>query len=147
VKLETLYRKSVQGKDSAMPGQTLVIVDTAESQDWIEDVLYRLKPEDAWGMSIHAGSFADHEEYIAQLLNDAPVDRVDTRGNAQITWDRIDESVPNDWRDCERYAFVAAMMLAPRAEFPSRSSVELEPKRKAVLMGGGGRRPDGRGWI
>lgn len=124
-KLEALYRKSVQGKDSAMPGQMLVIVDTAESQDWIEDVLHKLKPEDPWGMSIHAGSYADHEEYIAQLLNDAPVDRVDTRGNAQISWDRIDESVPNDWRDCERYAMVAGAMVCPRASYPVRISTHV----------------------
>lgn len=147
IKLDGVYRKSVQGKDSAMPGQLLVIVDSSESQEWIEDVLHKLHPDDPWGMSIHAGGYYDHEEYVSQLLNDAPIDRVDARGNAQIAWQRIDETTPNDWRDCERYAFVAAMMLHPQADFPVRSQVPVEAKRKPVLMGGGGRRPDGRGWI
>ena len=122
IKLEGLFRKSVQGKGSQMPGQMLVLVDTSESQEWIEDAMHKLYPEEPWGMSIHAGSFTDHEDYIAQLLNDAPVDRVDPRGNVQITWDRLDDSVPNDWRDCERYALAAAMFVCPRASFPPRLS-------------------------
>lgn len=146
-KLDAPFLKRTMGKDSATPGQLLVLVDTADSQDWIEDVLHNRRPDEPWGMSIHAGSYYDHEEYIAQLLNDAPVDRLDARGNVQVSWDRLDDSIPNDWRDCERYAMVAALVACPKGEFPARIAGEIAAPRRQMIMGGGGRRPDGRGWI
>lgn len=131
--LNAMFRKSVQGRDSAMPGQVLVLVDTSETQNWMEDVLYRLSPSDPWGMSIFAGSYFDHENYIAQLLNDAPMDALDARGNIKVTWDRVNPHDPNDYRDCERYALAASMVIRPERLAPSArpSAADLLARAKA----------------
>lgn len=127
-KLEGMFRKSVQGKDSQMPGQLLVLVDTSESQEWIEDVLYHLEPSDEWGMSIHAGSYYDHQDYIDELMNDAPVESLDPHENLRVSWDRLDSTIPNDWRDCERYAMTAAVLKWPKG-IPERMTPEIEKQR------------------
>lgn len=107
--LNVPFRVSTQGRESAMPGMRLVLVDTMQSQDWIEELL--TNPDTP--LSIYSGSLFDHQDYLEQLLNDAPVTSLDTRNNSKVSWDRIDAETPNDYRDCERYAWIA-MLIATR---------------------------------
>lgn len=111
--LNAPFRVTVQGKDSATPNMNLVWIDTMQSQDWLETMLHgndKLK-------TLHHGTNDSHQDYLEQLLNDAAVTDLDPKNNARLTWNRIDESMPNDFRDCERYAWVA-MLISTRGGSP-----------------------------
>lgn len=117
--LEAVYRVRTQGKDSALPGMKLIVVDTLTTQDWIDQQLYDLKHPAPGSRTLFAASNAEHQDYLEQLLNDAAVSAVDSAGRDVIRWERPDLDVPNDFRDCERYAF-AAMQLVTRGKAPTK---------------------------
>jgi phage terminase large subunit GpA-like protein len=105
------------GPNTTSPGQRIALVDTQSTQDWIDQQLYTLKPGDDGAATLFAGSLGEHQDFLEQLLNDAPVTDVDTSNNPRERWKRVDEHSPNDYRDCRRYAF-AALMLATRGSKP-----------------------------
>lgn len=121
----------------------LILVDTGRTQVWIDKVLHTLHRGDPGCGSVHAGSKQDHRDLLEQLLNDSLVVDVDRYNNDRETWTRIDENVPNDYRDVWRYAY-AAMLIATRgAEI--RPPNQVAPAKGAVLSAGA-KRPDGRKW-
>jgi hypothetical protein len=78
------------------------------------------------------------------LLNDAAVTDLDPKNNARISWNRIDETMPNDFRDCERYAWVA-MLIATRggnvpirAAQPQRHQLDEQEKAERFIKRPGG---------
>lgn len=120
--LGTPYRLKVLGKDTGAPGQKIVHVDTLTTQDWIENLLFTLSPSDPGGGSLFEGSLAEHQDYLEQLLNDAAILGLDARNYEKEVWQRIDDTIPNDYRDTERYAYVA--MLLETRNAPIRAAVE-----------------------
>lgn len=142
--LDADYWINTLGKDSSDPGMQLVHVDTLRTQAWMDRMLHTVNKGEDGAFSIHAGSLYDHQDYLEQLLNDAAVTTLDSKNYDRENWERIDEQVPNDFRDCERYAY-AAMLIATRgAEI--RPPEVAAPKRSAVISSGEAR-PDGRPWI
>jgi hypothetical protein len=138
-KLGTVYRMSQQGRHSAMPGQRLVLIDTDETQDWIEGQLYTLTAGDSGSMTVYEAPHESHQDYCEQLLNDAPVDSLDQTNNLREKWIRVDRSIPNDYRDCRRYAFVA-MWIATRG-------AAIQARRRPAPPPAGLRMPDGRPYL
>lgn len=137
------YIQATLGENTSMPGMYLFHVDTIRTQDWIDRALHTLKPGDAGSIGLHAGGTSDHQDYLEQLLNDAAVSDLDAHNNARESWDRIDTNVPNDFRDCERYAYVA-MMIATRG---GNIRPQAAPKPKGTVINPGAARPDGRSWV
>lgn len=133
--LGAAYKKATLGKDTSMPGGVLIHVDTLTSQDWIEKQLGSLRREDAGGWGLFRGSVAEHEDFLQQLLNDAPVDKIDPTNNVRIVWERLDDGMPNDYRDCKRYGYVAHLLLhrgravRPRIA-PEDAETKSKPKKK-----------------
>jgi hypothetical protein len=124
-----------------MPGMMLFSVDTIRTQAWMDHVLHDLHPCDPGGMSLHTGKLYEHQDYLEQLLNEAVATRLDSTNHERDVYERIDTNVPNDYRDCHRYAY-AAMVIATRNRPVRPRSGERPKKRHAVLSTGVG---DGRG--
>lgn len=144
--LDADYWKNTLGKDSSMPGMILFHIDTLRTQAWMDRMLHVVKRDEEGAYTLHAGSLYDHQDFLEQLLNDAVVSDLDSRNNERENWERIDAAVPNDFRDCRRYAY-AAMLIATRgAEIRPRVAVEQQAKRGAVISQGV-TRPDGRPWV
>jgi hypothetical protein len=121
--LDAFYLVKRNSQHSQNPGKAIVWVDTSMSQYWLSDSLLG-KGEGK--MTCWADSLAVHESFLEQLLNDAPVEKLDTTNNVKEVWQRVDENYPNDLRDCKRYSKVA-MLLKTRG---SRIPVRLPPTEK-----------------
>jgi hypothetical protein len=115
------------GKNTARQGTKLCHVDTIRSQIWIHHAIYDADPKAGGGFAIYKGSLAEHEDFIKQLENDAPVEKEDARNNARESWERIDPSVPNDYRDCKRYSYVAMLLASRHAEIVPRKHFPIKP--------------------
>lgn len=113
--LDCEYRRSVLGPNTSRPGMELIFVDTIRSQLWLEDRLH----SESNRIGLHAGSLLEHQDYLQQLLNDAPVNKLNADNNVRQSWQRLNEHLPNDFRDCLRYAYVA-MLIATGGEVPTR---------------------------
>ena len=110
VKMDVLYQGSRQGATSQMPGQLLIRVDTFHSQDWLEAAL---NGDGVPQMTVYRDSLYSHQDYLEQCLNDE-MDEDKKR------WERRSESIANDYRDCKRYAYVAARLLCRGKDVVSR---------------------------
>jgi hypothetical protein len=64
--------------------------------------------------------------------------------NDRENWERIDVDIPNDFRDCRRYAYAAMLVATRGAPIQPRTA---KPEKRSALLAGGGGRPDGRSWI
>lgn len=127
--LEADYIISRLGKDSSMPGMVLFHVDSFRTQGWIDRMLHVVQRNEEGAFSLYRGSLYDHQDFLQQLLNDAAVLDLDTKNNDRETWERMDAGIPNDYRDCKRYAF-AAMLIATRGK-PIAARVKPKPKAEA----------------
>lgn len=103
--MESDFRVYTLGAGTSMPGMRYIMVDTIRSQMWIEDQLTKDDPDEQ-RYSLFAGSLEEHQDFLQQLLNDAASDELDGSNNVRQSWDRVSESIPNDWRDGRRYAYV-----------------------------------------
>ena len=94
--LDTLYKENKLDKKSATPGEVLMRMDTLRSQMWVEELLFRTDQSEAEGLSVYDAELEEHQDLCLQLLNED----TDEKGR----WNRIHDEVPNDYRDCLRYA-------------------------------------------
>lgn len=122
--LPSEYNVDTLGKNTSRPGTAICHVDTIRSQSWIESSLHDADPADENGFQIFGGSLGDHQDFLQQMLNDAPVQKVDSHNNTRESWDRIDDGIPNDFRDCKRYAWIAKLLVERRTPIrPRRTTV------------------------
>lgn len=128
-RLETPYRVTITGENTAMPGQKLVHVDTFHSQTWLESRLHTLRRGDPGCLSLFGATGELHQDFLEQLLNDA----ADVT-NDKVTWNRIHDSVPNDYRDCVRYADTAMLLATRRGPIHTRVA-SIQPRLEAVAAG------------
>lgn len=129
--LESEYRQSTLGPNTSMPGMVLLMVDTIRSQLWIDNQLDN--PDGVY--SLHAGTLLEHQDFLEQIVNDAAVEGLDKTNNVRQSYERIDSNIPNDLRDCRRYAYVARLIATHGREVPSRSQ-PVKQKRSAVINSG-----------
>jgi phage terminase large subunit GpA-like protein len=125
------YVKKRLGENTSRPGAPHVMVDTITTQDWIEK---RLHNDQQRGFtSVYRAPLGDHQDLGEQLLNDAPVQKTDKQNQTRESWDRIDATIPNDYRDTFRYAFVAWLLRNRGRETPQQSgtAADHKPKRAA----------------
>ena len=122
--LSTWYTKKKTEKRSANPNKTLIWVDPNHTEEWVDERLYSLTPEDLGGLSLFNESIGDHQDFLEQLLNMHLNARIDSRKEVKELWERIDENVPNDYRDCLRYALIAMMVKLRGRPVPARKRQE-----------------------
>jgi phage terminase large subunit GpA-like protein len=111
--LTTDYERSTLGKHTTRPGTVLIHVDTIRSQDWIERAINYYQADVGGGFALHGGTLDEHRDFLEQLLNEQPVEHLDRNNMGRESWQRIEKTTPNDYRDVKRYNFVA-MLLATR---------------------------------
>ncbi len=134
--LDSEYKKGTLGPNTSMPGMLLFEVDTIRSQLWLDNALHSLAPTDPGGVCVHQGSLSEHQDFLEQILNDAAVQELDARNNSTESWERINENVPNDFRDAWRYAYVAMILATRNAPIPARVSMSIPQRRSAVISSG-----------
>ena len=123
-------------KSGANEGRGIVFVDSFSTQTWLDRQLYELKYPAPGSMSLFTAPLIEHRNYLAQLMNEMSVINPGrSRGTRVESWSRVDESTPNDYRDCERYAF-AAMLIAcggvpirPGDRFPGGITIDNDGPR------------------
>ena len=126
--LSSWYEKRKNGKTSANPNKITVWVDIYHSEDWVDERLHVLTPNDEGGLGLFAGSIGEHQDFLEQLLNMHLAVDLDSHKNEKEIWERIDDNVPNDYRDCLRYA-LAAMLLRLRGKaVPIRGQLVERPR-------------------
>jgi phage terminase large subunit GpA-like protein len=108
--LGTPYQRRKLGKDTSKPGARFILVDTISSQDWIDQQLHDIVPGTAGGMSLFRAPLGEQQEFLQQILNDAPVQANDKHNQVRESWDRIDPNIPNDFRDAKRLSATAMLV-------------------------------------
>ena len=141
-KLTTAMRVVKQGESTAMPGLFLVMVDSEETQDWIDSQLHSLKQGDEGAHTLYQAAAEMHQDFIEQLLNDVPVASLDKTNNIREIWTRANPHMPNDFRDCRRYSY-AAMWMQTRG----RAIGQRRPKYGHTEAYTGTKMPDGRAFL
>lgn len=139
--LDTEYSIATLGRDTALPGMKLIHVDTLRTQAWMDRALHVVQPGDEGQFSIYDADVQEHQDYLEQLLNDGAITRLDPLRNEQQVFRRINTSIPNDFRDGERYAYIAKQIATRGAPVRPRASAPVV-KRSAVISPG--RTPEAR---
>lgn len=114
------YRKTVVGKDgeknpeqlSTRKGNVLILVNNpywqSVVQDWFD------APDIETKFSIPKVAAAD-VDLLEQLLNEGQIERVNQRTHQPaLIWAKLNETIPNDYRDCLRYNRVMAEICVRR---------------------------------
>lgn len=140
-RLAGYYQNKQNTSRASAPGQWVTWVDTHSTQDWLDECLNSRTPLDAGGLSLFADSLAEHQDFLEQMLNDALVSDLDTANLVRERWQRIDPMVPNDYRDCVRYAFVGLMLVARRVPQRTGQRQQKQPEAPPHLL----QRPGG--WL
>jgi hypothetical protein len=96
----------------------------------MERVLHDIQPGDSGSMSIYQAAVDAHRDYLEQLLNDAPVQKLDARNLPRESWDRIDDTIPNDQRDAKRYSYVAMLLRNRGKEIEDKPAADEPPAKK-----------------
>lgn len=107
--LNAPYRESRLSEDTLAPGAPIVHIDTLTTQDWISHQLTLDPRKDGGACTLFNDSLGSHQYFLEQLLNEACVQKLTPQNTTREVWERIDPSIPNDFRDCRRYAFAAKL--------------------------------------
>jgi phage terminase large subunit GpA-like protein len=132
--LNAPYRESRLGEDTLAPGAPIIHVDTLTTQDWIAHQLMLDPKKDSGYCTLFNDSLGNHEYFLSQLLNEACVQKLSPTNTTKEVWERIDETLPNDFRDCRRYAF-AAKLRALRGGEVRGSQAAKKPEQKPNPQG------------
>lgn len=134
------YELTTLGKNSSREGAQLLHVDTVRSQIWIDRAIHDADRTAEGGFALYNAPAWEHEDFCIQLLNDAPIEKRDAHNNSRESWDRIDTNVPNDYRDCKRYSYVAMLVatrhgpIQKRGQFIPAPSQEPAPRIREMRM-------------
>lgn len=141
-------------------GFPLLRVNTNFFQVLVQKAFTRLRPGDPGSLELPADARHD-EDFLAQLLNEGPTDKIDKRNYTKRVWEKRDASKPNDFRDALRYARCTAELYVqgawPRLT-PEHRRLNTEPVGGVELVApskpkatsprpGGFHTPDGRPYL
>lgn len=130
--LNSDYDVVTLGRNTAAPGSLLCHVDTIRSQLWLDRAIYDANPREEGGFAIYHAPLEEHEYFLLQLMNDAPISKLDSTNNVRESWQRIDETLPNDLRDCKRYSYTGMLLSTHHGPIAARGAVMRRAAREAV---------------
>lgn len=129
--LDDAVGKTGNRKPHQLEGFFRIMVDTRFYQEWIDNAMYRRRPDDSGSISLPI-SIADDHDFFDQLLNEV-------YDPDEGTWVPVASWIPVDFRDVVRYSRCAAEVYMnggwPRlpASRPRREeSVEERRKRQSA---------------
>lgn len=128
-RLPGYYTNRQNGPRSANPGRYVTWVDTHSTQDWADNEIHD------GGLTVFRGSLAEHQSFFEQLLNDALVSSLDSNNHERETWQRINAIIPNDFRDCLRYAFVGRLLSAHSDRTGKRGTAAAKASKRDKQRG------------
>jgi len=144
------YLLKTLGPDSTCPGAQHVLVDPDFTQTMVDRGLYGAQPHEQGGLQVYGAEPYEHEDFMRQLMNDAPQERLNAKKELVREWARIDETIPNDYRAGLRYGMAALLMEARNADFPLRVR-DPEPEQprtpRSEPRESGFKTPDGRNFF
>ena len=70
-------------------------------------------------------------DFMSQLCNGTLSYKKDARGNQRLTWTKLYESQPNDFRDCVRYGMALARSWIDSEGLPVRGTTASNPVPEA----------------
>lgn len=114
------YRQSKFEKNTRFANMTFFMVDTYRTQYWIDKRLHTLQREDPGSATIFNDDIYAHQDFLEQILNEHNQRGLDRKNYDKREWTRIDATIPNDFRDCWRYAFAAILRVMKGKPIPSR---------------------------
>ena len=104
------YQRKQLGKGSSHAGVKVVWIDSDTTQDWVDRALFVVERGQPNSLSLFAGPATEHEAFCQQLLNEQMTYATDSSNHSKGRWERIDEHMPNDYRDALRYGFVGGLI-------------------------------------
>lgn len=136
--LEGFFERKKLGQKSSAPGQRIFLIDTNSTQDALDRSLFP-QGEGEPRKTLFRESLETHQDFLQQLLNDAPSGTLDRRNMVQENWVRVDPSMPNDFRDACRYAFAASLIARQgRLRLPPAVPVEKSIREPIAAEGESG---------
>ena len=117
-RLTSFYNQRANGPKSSNPGELVCWVDSHSTQDWMDNQLYD------GPIRVFNDTLSAHQDFLEQVLNEGLVKTMDSKNQDHEEYQRIDGMVPNDYRDCLRYAFVALLLTRGRAAKPETGKPE-----------------------
>ena len=121
------YSLRTLGKDTTSPGAQYYLVDPDFTHSIVDRALYGAAPEAAGGWSLFKAEPWEHEDFVRQMMNDAPTEVLDKRTNEpRRQWQRINTDIPNDYRAAGRYAVAALLAEMRNGEAPARAKPDAQ---------------------
>lgn len=147
--LKSIWERSVLGSNTNSPGSELYFVCSFHTQPIVEAMLFKNGPDEEGGLQLfNVDDPAEHQDLIEQLLNDQEQLKIGKNNNPTLTWDRINDTIPNDLRDSLRYAYAALHTQFKRGRVPARmKEAPPPPAARSEPRESGFRTPDGRNFF
>lgn len=118
--LPSPFVQSKLGENTHMPGAPIMHIDTLTTQDWLNHQLLLDHKNAEGAASLFNDSLSNHQDFLEQLLNDVAVIKRGSNNTDKEVWERHDDSIPNDYRDCRRYAYAAMLRVTRGAPIRPR---------------------------
>lgn len=129
--MQSTYSKRKLGKDSATPGMPYIMIDGTSTQDWLNLQLHVLVPPAPSSTTLFDATEVEHQDFLEQVLNEAPLEEKDKYGRVKRVWVRPNEDIPNDYRDCKRYSAVGMLVVTRGRIIRAPAKPEDRPPEKA----------------
>jgi phage terminase large subunit GpA-like protein len=107
-------------------GQTLMHVNTDFWETSLQSMLEDRLANEPGSLTLANRPSLDLE-FMTQLCNATLSDKKDARGNPRLTWTKLHESQPNDYRDCIRYGMALARSWIDLEGLPMRGIAPSNP--------------------
>ena len=107
-------------------GQTLMHVNTDFWETSLQSMLEDRLANEPGSLTIAKRNSIDID-FMSQLCNGTLSNKKDARGNQRLTWTKLNESQPNDYRDCIRYGLALARSWIDSEGLPARGVAASNP--------------------
>ena len=111
-------------------GQLLMHINTDFWETSLQSMLEDRLANEPGSLTIAKRTSID-VDFMSQLCNGTLSDKKDSRGNQKLTWTKLYESQPNDFRDCIRYGMALARSWIDSEGLPVRGTTASNPVPEA----------------
>lgn len=123
-----LYKLGKLGADTGAPGLAIIHLPRDDSQELLDAQIHNRTEGMEGCHTIFRASKDEHRDFLEQMLNEVKLDKVDTRNYTTGVWHKAEQLIPNDFRDCRRYAWGAMLAYTRGQPIPPRKGQERAVK-------------------